>query len=67
MAKSLQAYSIKQKKMVDFKGKPSINKNGNRFMAKGEDDKGNKLSAIMSAANAEAAIKAGTATKGDGW
>lgn len=63
----LIAYSIKQKASVPFKGKPAINKNGNRYMAKGVDDQGNKMSLIMSEKNALAAIKDGQATKGEGW
>ena len=44
-----------------------VNKNGGRYMAKGHDDDGNVISSIVNGEKAEAAIAAGTATKGTGW
>ena len=37
------------------------------YIAKGDDGKGNKMSAIVSEATATSAIAAGTAAKGTGW
>lgn len=45
-----------------------IDKDGNRYVAVGKDaETGDKMSVIMSADNANAAIKSKHAKKGDGW
>lgn len=55
----LTAYCLKTKqKNVPFKGKPELIKTAKGgFMLKGEDKDGNKMSAIISKATAEQAIK----------
>lgn len=45
-----------------------INKNGNRYMAKGNDaERGEAMAVIMGEETALGAIKTGHAKKGDGW
>jgi len=64
----LTAYCLKTKqKNVPFVGTPTINKNGNRYMVKGEDKDGNSMAKIMGEEDAKAALKSGDAKKGSGW
>jgi hypothetical protein len=57
----LTAYCLKTKqKNVPFQGKPELVKTAKGgYMLKGEDKDGNKMSAIISKATAEQAIKEG--------
>lgn len=70
MAKSkgsgIQAYNVKTKEKEEMLN-AVIDKNGNRFMAKGEAAAGNKMCVAMGKDAAELAIKEGRATKGEGW
>ena len=63
----ITAYSVKTKTkhvpIID----PVIDIKSGRYIASGKDSAGNKLSAIMSKASAEAHIEKGNAKKGTGW
>jgi hypothetical protein len=61
----LTAYNMKAKEQQPLL-KAVINKNGNRYMAKGEFETGQKGCATLGKEKAEAAIAAGTA-KEKGW
>lgn len=68
MAKmKITAYDMKAKKkgveMLDAK----IDRNGKRCFAKGKSKAGNKMCVAIGLDNAKKAIKAGVATKGEGW
>jgi hypothetical protein len=58
---------MKTKKKGCKMHKAVINKNGNRYMAEGEDEHGNKMFTAIGKADAEEHIKAGTAKKGKGF
>lgn len=62
----IQAYNVK-KKAKEVMQNAVIDRNGGRCFAKGEGADGDKLCVAIGLANAEAAIKVGTATKGTGW
>jgi hypothetical protein len=66
-ATGITAYCVKTKEknvpMLDA----VIDIQSGRYIAKGVDAAGNKLTAIMSAASAEGHIKSGAAKKGIGW
>ena len=63
----ITAYCVKTKE----KNVPMLNAvidvTSGRYIAKGEDADGNKMTAIMSADNAKAHVKAGNAKRGTGW
>ena len=63
----ITAYCVKTKEknvpMLDA----VVDINNGRYIAKGVDADGNKLTAIMSGDNAKAQIKAGNAKRGSGW
>jgi len=64
----LTAYCMKTKtKNTPFAGTPVVDKNGNRYMVKGEDKDGNGMCKILGEEAAKAAIKSGDAKKGKGW
>jgi hypothetical protein len=60
----IQAYSIKQKKKVDMVNPVIHLTPNNKYMAKGQDDQGNNVVAIMSKVNAEAAVATGIPKNG---
>lgn len=60
------AYNVKTKQKEEM-AKAVIDKNGNRYFAKGEAAAGNVMCVAMGKDNAEAAIKEKRATKGTGW
>lgn len=66
-AGGIVAYCVKTKEknvpMLDA----VVDVQSGRYIAKGLDASGNKLTAIMSAVNAAAQVKAGNAKKGIGW
>lgn len=66
MAQQIQAYNVKTKQKEEMKN-AVIDRNGSRCFAKGESSEGQKLCVAIGLKNAEAAIKAGIATKGTGW
>lgn len=63
----ITAYSVKTKTknvpMLDA----TIDVKSGRYIATGKDAAGNKMSAILSKANAEDHISKGNAKKGSGW
>ncbi len=63
----LTAYNVKTKEKGVEICDPIIEKNGNRYIAKGLSDGGDKLTAIISEAKAKEALTAGVAKKGKGW
>lgn len=63
----ITAYCVKTKEKNVPMLEAVVDIQNGRYIAKGVDAAGNKLTAIMSAANAEAQIKAGNAKKGAGW
>lgn len=63
----ITAYNVKTKEKGVEMLKAVIDRDGNRCFAKGEAKSGDKLCTAIGLANAEAAIKAGKATKGKGW
>ncbi len=68
MAKlQVTAYNVVTKKKNVPMENPVIDKDGNRYSAKGKDSKGNKMFAFISESDAKAYIKAGVAKKGKGW
>lgn len=60
------AYNVKTKAKEEMQD-AVIDKNGNRFFAKGLAAAGNKMCVAMGKDNAEAAIKGKKAKKGEGW
>jgi hypothetical protein len=66
-ADTITGYCMKTKEKNVVLQNCTINKNGNRFIALGDDGKGNKISSIVGEAKATAALAAGTAKKGTGW
>ena len=61
----ITAYNVKTKeKGVEMKDAVVTKTSKGKFMAQGNDGKGNKLTTFLSDANAMAAIKAGVAKKG---
>jgi hypothetical protein len=66
-ANSITGYCMKTKEKNVVLQDCTIDKNGNRYIAKGHDDDDNKITSIVSETKALAAIEAGTATKGAGW
>jgi hypothetical protein len=62
----LKAYSIGQRKNVPMNNARIVRK-GNRFVAQGEDKKGNRITAFLGREGAEAAVKAGHAKKQGRW
>lgn len=63
----ITAYCVKTKEKNVPMLKAKIDVTKGRYIAKGEDKDGNKMTAIMSGDNAKKAIKDGHAKKGDGW
>lgn len=63
----ITAYCVKTKEKNVPMLEAVVDIQNGRYIAKGLDAAGNKLTAIMSASNAEAQIKAGNAKKGAGW
>lgn len=63
----LTAYCMKTKEknvpMLD----PVIDISNGKYIAKGHDADGNKLTSILSQSKAEAAVEEGIAEKGQGW
>jgi hypothetical protein len=62
----IEAYNVKTKEKEEMQD-AVIDKNGNRYFAKGLAAAGNKMCVAMGKEKAEAAIKAKKATKGEGW
>lgn len=64
----IEGYNVKSKQKEEMKD-VVINKNGNRYFAKGVSavDGVQAMSAIMGKDNAEKAIETKSATKGEGW
>ena len=60
------AYNMKAKEKQPMTN-AVIDKNGNRYFAKGLSAKGDKMSVAMGADKANEAIKKKVATKGKGW
>lgn len=63
----ITAYCVKTKEKNVPMLKAVIDVTKGRYIAKGVDADGNKMTAIMSGDNAKAQIKAGNAKKGEGW
>ena len=63
----ITAYCVKTKEKNVPMLKAVIDVTKGRYIAKGVDADGNKMTAIMSADNAKAQVKAGNAKKGTGW
>ena len=66
-ATGLTAYCVKTKEKNVPMLEASIDINQNRYIAKGVDAAGNKLTAILSKDNAEKFVKSGEAKRGAGW
>lgn len=62
----IEAYNVKAKKKEPML-KAVIDKNGNRYFAKGESKDGQKLCVAMGAEKVNLALKEGVAKKGEGW
>lgn len=63
----ITAYCVKTKEKNVPMLKAVVDITKGRYIAKGVDAVGNKMTAIMSGDNAKAQIKAGNAKKGEGW
>lgn len=63
----LTAYCMKTKEKGVVMQNAVISVKNNRYMASGDDGKGNKLNAILNKEKAEGHVAEGRATKGTGW
>lgn len=63
----ITAYCVKTKERDVPMLEAVIDVNNNRYIAKGLDAAGNKMTAILSGDNAKAHVKSGAAKKGTGW
>lgn len=63
----ITAYCVKTKEKNVPMLKPVIDCTKGRFIAKGVDAAGNKMTAILSGDNARAHVKSGVAKQGEGW
>lgn len=63
----ITAYCVKTKERDVPMLEAVIDVNNNRYIAKGLDAAGNKMTAILSGDNAKAHVKSGAAKKGAGW
>lgn len=63
----ITAYCVKTKEKNVPMLEATIDVTNGKYIAKGVDEAGNKMTAIMSSATAEGHVKDGNAKKGTGW